>query len=95
MIKSMDTRRQRTGWISSAAGALPAFLVIVGTVTSEGVGCLAVRGDDGTLYTLMGVKERPPVGSQVEIEADVARMSTCQQGTALMVKSLKVLKPKE
>ena len=62
-----------------------------GRVTDEGVECLAFRDDDDYLYTLVGDTEELEPGDRVVIEGTVAEMSTCMQGTTLVVE--RVLPP--
>jgi hypothetical protein len=66
-------------------------MVVRGVLTAEGVECQALRGDDGTLYTLAGVAgkmEGFEVDDRVRVEGTVAEMSICQQGTTLDVKKI-------
>ena len=70
----------------------PRFVRVVGTLTDEGVECPAMRGDDGTLYTL-GPADlvRGEVGDRVRVVGRVAEASICMQGTTLVVESFEVL----
>ena len=60
-------------------------LRIEGKLTDEGVECPAMRGADGTLYTLAGDLEGFKAGDEVWVEGEVAEMSICQQGTTIAV----------
>jgi len=70
----------------------PRFVRVVGTLTDEGVECPAMRGDDGTLYTL-GPRElvRGEVGDRVRVVGRIAEGSICMQGTSLVIESFEVL----
>jgi hypothetical protein len=62
---------------------------IVGTITNEGIECMAVRGDDGMLYTIAhyhadGTLSWNTSGFRVRVEGEVARTSHCDQGTTLV-----------
>lgn len=62
---------------------------VEGRVTDEGVECLAIRGDDGKLYTLAGGDTaglRP--GDRVVVEGTVAEASFCMQGTTISVRRI-------
>ena len=61
-------------------------VTISGTVTGEGVECLAVRGDDGRLYTLAGNVGDLQPGDRVQVQGRRAEMSFCQQGTTIDVR---------
>ncbi len=64
-------------------------LVIRGTLTSEGVECPAMRGDDGTLYTLASRDTHGfNVGDKVCVRGRRAEMSFCQQGITIAVTSI-------
>ena len=64
-------------------------VTIVGRLTSEGVECQALRGDDGQLYTLLG----GDLGSlsadaRVSVIGERLEFSTCQQGITIRVQSI-------
>lgn len=66
---------------------------VTGTLTDEGVECPALRGDDGTLYTLnRGATSGFQVGDRVTVVGKVAELSFCGQGTTLDVQSIKAAK---
>jgi hypothetical protein len=57
-----------------------------GTITDEGIECLAMRDRDGRLYTLAGVKrDAYAPGDEVCVRGEVAEMSYCMQGTTISV----------
>ena len=59
-------------------------LRVTGTITSEGVTCQALRGDDGTLYTIAGTATRPlRAGDRVEVTGTRAASALCQQGVPI------------
>lgn len=60
-----------------------------GTLTADGVECQAFRGDDGQLYTLTGNLGGFQTGDEVRVRGRIAEVSTCQQGTTLVVESIK------
>ena len=62
-------------------------VTIVGTLTSEGVECPAMKGDDGVLYTLALRDPRglPFPGARLQVEGTLADISICQQGTTIEV----------
>jgi LysM repeat protein len=66
-------------------------LTISGTVTGEGVECLAVRGDDGQLYTLAGNVDDLQPGDRVQVQGRRAEMSFCQQGTTIDVRRYRTI----
>jgi hypothetical protein len=63
-------------------------LVVEGTITDEGVECPALRGSDGTLYTLVKLPRKVEVGEQLQIKGRTTMVSTCQQGITIIVDSL-------
>jgi opacity protein-like surface antigen len=62
---------------------------VTGVLTDEGVECQALRGDDGQLYTLTGDLGGFQTGDRVRVVGKVAEVSTCQQGTTLVVQNIK------
>ena len=64
---------------------------IRGIVTSEGVECPAIRGDDGKLYTLTGFTEQLYVGDVIEFVGRPVEVSICMQGITLSVVTYKKL----
>ena len=90
MVFTAETDDGRVRLISEtvtivAPGPPPGTAVsVTGTLSSEGVECPALRGDDGKLYTLAdpaagGFKP----GDRVHVTGEVAGMSTCMQGITL------------
>jgi hypothetical protein len=69
-------------------------VTVVGTFTDEGVECPAIRGDDGSLYTLVPKSSVGLVGPgvRVRVEGTVQQFSTCQQGTTIAVTSIEQTK---
>jgi hypothetical protein len=61
-----------------------------GTLTGEGVECQALRATDGKLYTLTGNLHGLAVGDKVRVVGSVAEVSTCQQGTTLVVEQIRL-----
>lgn len=65
-------------------------ITVRGTLTGEGVECQALRGSDGRLYTLTGNLHGLAVGDKVRVTGSVAEVSTCQQGTTLVVEQIRL-----
>lgn len=63
-------------------------VTVTGMLTSEGVECQAMRGDDGQLYTLTGDLVGFSAGTRVRITGTVAEVSFCMQGTTINVKQI-------
>ncbi len=59
-----------------------------GRITDEGVECLALRGDDGVLYTLAGDVPELTKGETVVVEGTLAETSFCMQGTTIQVREI-------
>jgi hydrogenase maturation factor len=68
-----------------------AKIVITGKITDEGVECLAMRSDDGTLYTLGRPQNPPASGQRVRVTGTIAGASFCMQGTTINVETIEVL----
>jgi hypothetical protein len=66
----------------------PDTLAIKGTLTSEGVECPAMRGDDGVLYTLAGSLGNFRPGDKVCVRGKRAEVSYCMQGITVTVESI-------
>ena len=68
-------------------------VTVTGTLSKEGVECPALRGDDGTLYTLSprDIGAFGP-GDRVTVAGTIAEMSTCMQGTTIIVGSIAAAK---
>lgn len=58
-----------------------------GTITSEGVECPALRGEDGVLYTLTGDVAALTAGDAVAVRGTLAESSLCMQGTTIQVET--------
>jgi len=67
----------------------PGTVRVEGLLTSDGVECPSMRGTDGRLYTLVGDLRGFKTGDHVVVEATVAEVSFCMQGTTLEVKSIR------
>jgi hypothetical protein len=63
-----------------------AEITVTGVLTAEGAECPAMRGADGALYTLTpaDLKGFSP-GDSVCVKGARAEMSTCMQGTTIVV----------
>lgn len=66
-------------------------VTLAGVLTDEGVTCPALRGEDGTLFTLAGDTAGLAVGQSVRVRARVAEVSNCLQGITLEVLDVAVL----
>ena len=73
---------------SGEAETAMAAMRITGTLTTEGVECPAMRGDDGQLYTLVGDLGAFKPGDRVSIEGELMLISTCMQGQTIRLKSI-------
>ena len=67
-------------------------IAVTGKLTGEGAECQAFRSHKGILYTLTGNLRGLKKGDKVRVVGRVAEMSTCMQGTTLVVESIKKLK---
>ena len=66
--------------------------VVRGTVTSAGVECPALRGDDGKTYTVANpAPMRLRNGLHVRVVGPQAQVSTCMQGTTIRSTSIENL----
>jgi hypothetical protein len=63
-------------------------VTIIGRLTSEGVECQALRGDDGQLYTLLGDLGKLSVETRVRVSGERLEFSTCQQGITIRIQSI-------
>ena len=61
---------------------------VQGELTTAGVECPAMRGDDGRVYTLLGDLKGFKVGDRVVVEGTAVQISFCMQGTTLQVKQI-------
>ena len=74
---------------NNSASSGDASVTVVGRLTSEGVECQALRGDDGQLYTLLGGDLGGlPVETRVSVTGERLEFSTCQQGITIRVQSI-------
>jgi hypothetical protein len=63
-------------------------ITVTGDLTSEGVECQALRGDDGKLYTLTGDLHGFRTGDRVRVTGRVAEVSICMQGTTITIATI-------
>ena len=83
LAKGKAVKKQKTAPIGGA---------ITGTLSDEGVECPAMIGDDGRLYTLVGVDpKRMQPGLRVSVTGEARQVSKCMQGTTIAVKSITFL----
>jgi hypothetical protein len=71
------------------------MLTLVGTLTDEGVECQALRARGNQLFTLTGDLGGFQTGDRVRVVGSVAEVSTCQQGTTVVVRSIRRVGPEE
>ena len=64
-------------------------LLVRGWITDEGVECTAMRGEEGELYTLVGVLGDASPGESVEVAGTISEISMCQQGLTVDVSQLR------
>jgi hypothetical protein len=68
---------------------------VVGQLTSEGVECQALRGDDDQLYTLLGGELGGlPADARVRVIGERLEFSSCQQGITIRVRSISPADPR-
>jgi hypothetical protein len=60
-------------------------MTVRGQLTTEGVECPAMRGADGTLYTLLGDLGEFKPGDKVVVEGTPVAISFCMQGTTIQI----------
>ena len=78
---------------NEAASTGEVRVTILGRLTSEGVECQALRGDDGQLYTLLGDLGKLSVDTRVKVSGERLEFSTCQQGITIRVQSITPAEP--
>ena len=79
----------------NSAGKDRVSITVVGRLTSEGVECQALRGDDGQLYTLLGGGLVDlPVETRVRVIGERLEFSSCQQGITIRVQSITPADPR-
>lgn len=59
-------------------------IVVQGELTDNGLGCSALRGADGTLYTLARELEGTTKGEQIRVEGYVVPAEGCAVGVNVM-----------
>ena len=88
LVFVVETADGRLRLVSAPFRVAPpaAAITVTGTLSNEGVECPALRGDDGKLYTLSprAVGGFGP-GDRVTVTGTVAEVSTCMQGTTIVV----------
>ena len=82
---SACAQETRIGGTPSDYPANPANPPIEGVLTDEGVECPAMRGPDGTLYTLIGDLRGFASGDNICIVPNYVEVSHCMQGTTVAV----------
>ena len=88
LVFVVETADGRLRMASEAFRIVPATAAITvsGTLSEEGAECPALRGDDGKLYSLTpGAIGKFQPGDHVRVEGTVADVSTCMNGTTLVV----------
>ena len=83
----------RDGAENNAESNQAGRVTISGRLTSEGVECQALRGDDGELYTLLGDLGKLSVETRVRVSGERLEFSTCQQGITIRVQSITPAEP--
>lgn len=64
-------------------------ITVIGTLTSEGVECQAMREEKtNELYTLAGKLDSFHSGDRVKVAGTIAEVSTCMQGKTIAVDSI-------
>ncbi|MCB1486059.1 MAG: hypothetical protein KDJ88_01225 [Bauldia sp.] len=93
LVFVVETEDRRLRLVSEPVEIVPAadVVTVTGTLSKEGVTCQALRGDDGTLYTLAGgdLSHFHP-GDRVTVAGTETEASICMQGTTLAVISVAV-----
>ena len=90
---TMSNNESATDHAASNGNAL---ITVVGQLTSEGVECQALRGDDGQLYTLLGGELGDlPVETRVRVLGERLEFSSCQQGITIRVQSITPADPRK
>ena len=91
LVFAVETTDGRLRVASGAFKVVPpgAAVIVTGTLSSEGAECPMLRGDDGKVYSLTGAKlGKLGPGAHVHVEGTVAEVSTCMQGTTIVVTSI-------
>jgi hypothetical protein len=96
VVATPDARTKASAEIEMERRSESGSMTVTGVLTAEGVECPAMRGDDGTLYTLTmrdlgGLR----TGDRVRVTGSVAEMSFCMQGTTINVASIERVGAKE
>jgi hypothetical protein len=91
LVFAVETTDGRVRVASEPFKVVPpgAAVIVTGTLSSEGAECPMLRGDDGKVYSLTGAKlGKLAPGSHVHVEGTVAEVSTCMQGTTIVVSAI-------
>lgn len=91
LVFVVETADGRVRLVSEPFRVAPASaaIIVTGTLSTEGVECPALRGDDGKLYTLTprDLGTFGP-GDRVSVKGTVAQISICMQGATIAVSSI-------
>jgi len=91
LVFAVETTDGRVRVASEPFKVIPpgAAVIVTGTLSSEGAECPTLRCDDGKIYSLTGAKLcKLGPGSHVHVEGTLADVSTCMQGTTIVVTSI-------
>ena len=91
LVFVVETADGRLRMASEAFRIVPATaaITVTGTLSQDGAECPALRSDDGKLYSLTpGAIGKFRPGDHVRVEGTVADVSTCMQGTTIVVSSI-------
>jgi hypothetical protein len=95
LVFVIETADQRIRLVSPPfkVAAAAAAISVTGTLSREGAECPALRGDDGKLYSLTpkALGAFGP-GDRVKVTGTVAEVSTCMQGTTIVVTEISAAK---
>jgi len=95
LVFVVETADHRLRLVSAPFRVAPpaAAITVTGTLSNEGVECPALRGDDGKLYTLSSrIIDGFGPGDRVTVAGTVAEVSTCMQGTTIVVDTITAAK---
>jgi hypothetical protein len=79
--RSATERNQAASRLNTASPEI----CLRGRLTDEGVECPALRGPDGRLYTLIADPGAAPAAGELCVCGWVAELSSCMQGTTIVV----------
>lgn len=72
----------------TARPSQPERLSVTGTITTRGIECPVMRGDNGRTYSLTGNLQGYRAGDRVLVEGRVAEPSICQQGVTIEIRRI-------